>query len=898
MIFRPVFFVFLTFVSFTATYSQSIESYHLSSDTTVNRLAGTKRIYFAAKTDKRPKIDGQLNDLCWERGAWAGGFVQQIPEQGQKPSQKTEVKILYDENSLFVAFRCYDHGPGEIRPILNRRDIDEGAGDIVGIAFDSYHDLQTAYEFNVTAAGQKIDMVHLGAYDLDYNWDAVWNARTQVYDSLWTAEMQIPFSQIRFAPDSEQVWGLHVWRWIDRYKENSQWKLIPVDAPAMVYLFGELKGINGIKPKTSYEFLPYLSTKFSPNSDLQNKFKFGAGLDGKIRLNSGVTLDYAINPDFGQVEADPSVLNLTSYEVFNDEKRPFFLEGNTILDYSIGSNDILYYSRRIGHEPSSPAELVDVEASRVSVPENTTILSALKFTGKTKKGLSMGFVQSFTDQENATFTNGIYRGNPIQKMAVEPFTNYMVGRVKQDLNGGNTVIGGIVTSTMRSINDDQLKFLPNSSTVAGIDFEHNWRKRKYYIDFKAFYTDIRGDKSAISRLQTSSIHYFQRPDADYLEFDPDRTQLSGWGGYMSGGKRSGKFRAIASVNWRSPGVDFNDLGYIYQADLIQQIVKLTYKVSTPRGIIRSYYGEFTQEHDWSFGQFDKFLGDGITNFDWHFNGQNTLDRLNLHGFVQFKNLWQVHLNLRRNFNIYDTRELRGGPRLYKSANDDMDLYIQTNTVKDFWAGIGPRFTWYDDQISKASYFTVHLKWQISDRLNVVSRTVWSSTRDNDKYVTKVTDLGGNTQYLTGIIDRHTISSTLRFEYFVSPEISIQYYGNPYASVGHYSNFREVNDASARSLEKRYKSLTTNPMEVGGYRLTSDEEDYSIRDYDFNFQEFRSNLVGRWEFKPGSTIYLVWTNTRSVYSDKIDQSVWDSFGSIWSQKSENVFMIKFSYWFSL
>jgi len=888
MFFRP-FFTFLLFgVGILTTYSQNAEVYDLSSDSVVNRLTGNSRTYFATKIDKRPKIDGKLNDLCWDKGQWTGQFVQQIPFQGKSPSQKTDVKILYDENNIYVAFRCYDIGSGKIRSILSRRDVDQGAGDIVGIAFDSYHDKQTAYEFNVTAAGQKIDMVHLGAYNLDYNWDAVWDAKAQVNDSVWTAEMQIPFSQIRFAPGKEQVWGLHIWRWIDRFNENSQWKLIPVDAPATVYLFGELKGINGIKPKTNYEFLPYVNSKYSPAADPKDRLKFGAGLDGKIGLNSGITLDYAINPDFGQVEADPSVLNLTSYEVFNDEKRPFFLEGNTILDYSIGSNDILYYSRRIGHEPSVPAALDDVDATKTSIPENTTILSALKITGKTKKGLSMGFVQSFTDKETATFADGTYLGNPISKMTIEPFSNYMVGRLKQDFNEGNTVLGGMVTSTVRSIKEDQLNFLPKSSLVAGVDFEHNWKNRKYYIDFKGFYSDVKGDKEAISRLQLSSVHYFQRPDAEYLDYNSERTSLSGWGGYISGGKRSGKFRAIGSLNWRTPGVDFNDLGYLYQADLIQQIVKLTYKVSQPKGIIRSYYGEFTQEHDWSFGDITKKNA----------GSENTLDRLNLHGFMQFNNLWLVHLNLRRNFNIYDTRELRGGPKLYKSANSDMDLFIQSNSVKDFWGGFGPRFTWYDDNISKASYFTAQLKWQINDRLSILSRSVWSNSIDNDKYVTRVTDLVGNSQYIAGTINRNTISSTLKIEYYLSPEISIQYYGNPYASVVKYSNFREVANASDKRVEERYTSLQDNLRENNKYQLTRENTTYSIRNYDVNFQEFNSNLVARWEFKPGSALYFVWTNTRPIPSGKTNQSVYKSFRGIWDLKSENVFMIKFSYWFSL
>lgn len=856
----------------TTIYAQNFEKYSLSTDSTVNRLAGNNRNYYSSRTDKRPKIDGKLDDACWETGIWAGSFIQQVPSQGKKPSQDTEIKILYDDNNLYVAFKCYDNGPGKIRPILSRRD--NSIGDIVGIALDSYHDKQTAYEFNVAASGQKVDMVHLGPNNLDYNWDAVWAGEAQVSDSIWTAEMQIPFSQIRFAPGKEQVWGMHAWRWIDRLNEESQWKLVPIDAPAMVYLFGELKGIEGIKPKTNYAFLPYLSARFSPNTDQKNKMHYGFGLDGKIGLNSGFTLDYAVNPDFGQVEADPSVLNLTSYEVYNEEKRPFFLEGNTILDYSIG-NDMLFYSRRIGHEPSYYPDLDDNQT--ISIANNVPIMSALKLTGKTEKGLSVGVVQSITAKEYAA----IYSGDSKSKTAVEPFSNYLVGRIKQDFNDGNSVLGGMVTSTYRNINDNQLDFLAKTAMTGGLDFQHNWKKRKYFVDVKGFFSDIQGDKQAISNLQLSPVHNYQRPDADYLNYDTTRTSLSGWGGFLQGGKRSGKFRAVGTLNWRSPGIDFNDLGYIYQADLIQQIAKLTYKVSQPRGIFRSYSSEFTQEHDWSYG------------------GENTLDRLNLHSFIQFKNLAIIHVNLRRNFNIFDTRELRGGPKLYKDANNDLDIYFQTNSVKDFWAGFGPRFTRSSDDISKANYFTTYLKWQVSDRFSIISNTVMSRIIDNNKYVTKATDFSDNLNYLVGTINRYTISSTLRFEYFISPEISLQYYGNPYASTGTYSNFREVADASSQSLNQRYTTLESGLTPNHSYNLFKDgQKVYMIRNPDFNFQEFRSNLVGRWEFRPGSALYLVWTNTRSAYSDQLNQSIWKSFGSIWDVTSQNVFMIKFSYWFSL
>jgi hypothetical protein len=883
MLFRAVFFIL--FFGIVSAFGQSFEKYSLSSDSTVNRLAGTKKVYVATRIDKRPKIDGKLNDACWESGIWSGGFIQQVPNQGKKPSQDTEIKLLYDNSNLYVGFKCYDKGPGKIRPILSRRD--NLAGDIAGIAIDSYHDKQTAYEFNVAASGQKVDLVHLGAYLWDLNWDAVWDGKSQVYDSIWTSEMQIPFSQIRFAPGKEQVWGMHVWRWIDRLNEEDQWKLIPIDAPSMVYLFGELRGIEGIKPKVNYEFLPYLNGRFSPNTDLENKTTFGYGLNGKVGLNSGFALDYAINPDFGQVEADPAVLNLTSYEVFYDEKRPFFLEGNTVLDYSIG-DDMLYYSRRIGHNPYTPSTLGKVKSTQSTVPDNTTILSALKLTGKTKKGLSLGVVQSLTQKEFASFRDGIYDGNPISKMAIEPFTSFTVGRIKKDFNKANTILGGMVTSTYRNIIDPQLKELAKSAIVAGIDFQHNWKQRKYFIDVKSFFTDIRGDRKSISKLQFSPVHNYQRLDAEYLKYDTLKTSLSGWGGSLQGGKRSGKLRVIGTLNWRTPGVDLNDVGYLYQADAIKEMVNVTYKVSQPKGIIQSYYVEFEQEHDWNYGN------------------ETTLDRFKIHGFTQFKNLWNVHLNFKGYFNYFDTRELSGNPNIYLGKNilisgpklfkddcfRDVELFVQTNQAKDLFIGVGPRIRYIEDQISRTRYFTTFIRWQISDRFSISSRTVIDYTVDNHEYIK-------NTSYLVGKIDRKTISSTLRFEYYFSPEISLQYYGNPYASIGKFDNFREVADDDNKSLTLRYHKLEKILDANNYYQLVNVEQTkYKIKNPDFNYQKFNSNLVGRWEFKPGSTFYLVWTNTRFANSGNTEQSIWKSFVTIPDVKSQNVFMVKFSYWFSL
>lgn len=867
----PLFCV-IAYVSAAQNYD-----YTLSDDSLVNKYASYKRVYYATRTDLKPKIDGKLNDECWRKiGAWDGNFIQQQPHQANDPSQETEIKILYDDNYLYFAIKCYDDEPEKIASILGRRD--ENNGDMAGIALDSYDDKQTAFEFNVTAAGQKVDLMHLGEYGWDFNWDAVWDGKSSVGDSAWYAEMRVPFTQLRFADKEEHVWGMHIWRWIYRLKEEDQWKLIPIDAPAMVYIFGELRGIKNIPYKRNFEVMPYAKAKYIP--DANNNQKFGAGLDGKIGVTSDFTLDYTFNPDFGQVEADPAILNLTSYEVFYDEKRPFFLEGNSILNYGAGS-DLMFYSRRIGHAPSyEPQPRRDIGIFNVSEPENTSIISALKLTGKNKKGLSLGVINSMTSRELATINSsedGKY------KEAVEPFTNYFIGRVKQDFNKGSTVIGGMVTSTIRNIKDEQLNFLPDNSLVGGVDFEHNWLNRKYFMAFKSFFSNINGSTTAISELQTDPRHYFQRPDAEHLTFNPDLTSLQGWGGEFSGGKRSGKFRLTGTLDWRSAGVELNDVGYLRQADYIDQEVNMIYRVNKPKGILLSYYFDVEQIHHWSYG------------------GENLGDLVKSHVRFQFKNYWKVDFSLNRQFSEIDTRALRGGPALRIDGSSNVKFTFQTNTSKPFAVALRMDHTKFDDKITKDNSYTVGLIWHVSKRINLSSTTGYTAGIDNSQYVMQPL-VDNERRYIVGKIDRKTISTTIRAEYFITPELSLQYYGNPYASIGKYLNYREVNESKSTDLNKRYSPLTIadNP---NGQKVLVDAQDNVVHNFsnynpDFNFQEFRSNFVARWEYKTGSTFYFVWTNNRSRYEEKYNPSIFDSLKGISKVKAQNVFMIKFSYWFSL
>ncbi|WP_205461962.1 DUF5916 domain-containing protein [Mangrovibacterium lignilyticum] len=843
----------------------------MSTDSLVNRYASEKKTYSTFKIDDRIKIDGDLDELCWSVARWDDSFVQQQPLQAKQPSQKTEVALCYDEDNLYVGIRCFDNDSKGIRSILSRRD--EYSGDMIGIALDTYADNRTAFEFDVTAAGQKIDLMHLGAQEADYNWDAIWDAKTNIQDSLWTAEIRIPFSQLRFAKSDEQTWGMHIWRYIDRSGEEIHWKLIPVDAPATVYLFGELNGVKNIGQKRKIELLPYGNVKYSPNTDLKEKWKFGAGLDGKIGLSSDFTMDFTINPDFGQVEADPSILSLNTYEVFYDEKRPFFLEGNNVLNYSSG-RDLLFYSRRIGHAPSLEPSVVDGET--LSIPDNTSILSAIKLTGKSKDGLSVGFLHSLTGKETAS----VYNTDSVTDYAVEPLTNYTVGRIKQDFNDGNTVLGGMITSVNRNINDSLLSFLPNSSLTGGLDFVHNWRKRKYFIDMKSFFSQVKGSEEAISDLQQSSQHYYQRPDADHLEYDDTRKQLSGHGGEVRGGKRSGKFRAIGSFSWRSPGIDLNDIGYMYQADYLEESVELRYLVNKPKGIMRNYWLRLTQSANWSYG------------------GEQTKQEIGSHAYMRFKNLWSIHLNLERDYDIFDTRELRGGPILYKEPTWDSEIFIQSNPSKDLFAAGGTRFIWGDDKISLRNINTFYLLWRLGENLSLSSKTVYQTNTDYHQYAGRVKLPDGNPGYIVGQVDQKTLESTLRLEYFITPEFSLQYYASPYASIGKYKDFRRVNIGSSRDLNERYINLAGS-LDDDIYTFTEENNgSYRMYNPDFTFKEFNSNLVARWEFRAGSTFYFVWNNTISDYQRGYDPSLGNVFSDIFGADSQNVFMLKFTYWFAL
>ncbi len=851
-------------------YSLELKAQNLDS------LLNNKRVYHSVSIGNlpQPRIDGLLDDEIWQLGEWHGEFTQQQPQGGAKGTENTWVKVLFDRSSLFVAIVCEDSEPEKIRDIFARRDA--LSGDMTGIAVDSYFDKRTAFEFNLSAAGQKIDIKHLGDYLWDFNWNAVWDGATSVNDSAWIAEMKIPFSQIRYANKETHTWGMHVWRWISRKFEEDQWQLIPKEAPAMVYLFGELEGIEHIRSSRQVEFLPYAlsSVEKLAGNERFDPFKFNGGVDAKVGISSDYTLDLSINPDFGQVEADPSVMNLTSFETFYEEKRPFFLEGTEIFDFEL-DGDIPYYSRRIGSAPDFPERIGEWTVS--DIPRFTTILGAAKLTGKSSKGLSVGVVNGLTAQETAVATNESESSKDLQ---VAPLSNYFSSRLKREYNEGNTIVGGMF-SLVNRISPDSVTstLLPDAAISGGVDFLHYWDQKNFFFEIKTLASQLQGTPEAILKKQLAHTHRFQRPDADYLFVDSLRESLSGHGGLVQFGKKGGNINFNLRGQYRSPGLNLNDMGYIRQADFIGESGDVSYEMNEPGDWIRNYTISLFQEARWSFG------------------GENTHNELGISYELMNTRLWSFALSYSFDFTHLDIRELRGGPALRIDRQQMLGLAVSTNPSKDLTGRAGFHYAALGARGSRQEVAYASITWLPVRRVKLSGIASFDRRRYHQQYVNTLKG-NGEDLYLVGDIDHRSASFTFRGELFFTPELSFQYYGSPFYSVGAYDYFRRVNEAGSKDTGRRLTALDVSyEEEQNRYSFTYDNVDYSFGNPDFSFMQFRSNLVFRWEYKLGSTLYLVWAHDRSGF-ESLFNPISDIVGDLFQQKGNHIFMVKLNFWFSV
>lgn len=844
--------------------------------------ADKKRIYQTQRLDQPPDINGILDDSCWKLGDWSLNYVQQQPYERKTPSQNTSFKILYDDDNIYVAIRAFETEPERIDRQLARRDA--FSGDIVGINFDSYFDHRTGFEFNLTAAGSKIDLVLLND-GWDTSWNAVWDGKVAMEDSAWTAEIKIPLSQLRYGNKKEHIWGLHAWRWINRHQEEDQWNLIPRDSPGYVYSFGELHGIQDLKPFRRIEIQPYSVGKVRATpQDNENPFinqyekNLAFGLDGKFGLSSDFTMDLTVNPDFGQVEADPSEMNLSAFETYFPEKRPFFLEGRNILDYELGG-DLLFYSRRIGHAPSYSPSLEENEYARNE--ENSTILNAMKITGKTPSGLSVGIVQSITAKEQVEIATP---GNRYKETS-EPYSNYFVSRVEKDYDNGNTILGGMFTATNRKIDEVHLNNIPKAAYSGGFDFLHHFMDKTYYFELQAAASHLRGDAEAIRSIQESSARYFQRPDARHVRLDTTRKEISGHGGRIKFGKNSnGPWRFSQTLNWRSPGLELNDLGYMQTADYLAHENYVAYVITTPFSIFRGM---------------DISLDNDNT---WDYSGQYLDSDLNAYCGMTFTNKWYTSIGAQRNFTQLDTRRLRGGPAIYYDGKWYINGYLQSDPSRKITGSVYLTRHIYDDHLSHALYAGANLSIEALQSLSFNVNIDYGHNQNAWQYVA-TESIRDQDEYFLGLIDQKNLGLTFRIELGITPDLTIQYYGSPFVSAGTYSEYKRVTNPKADQWQNRVYQISENEMQ-----LDTENDEYRIEEYtglnytlenpDFNFREFRSNLVIRWEYSLGSTVYLVWTQGRNGYRENGHFSWQDDMDNLFNRQSNNVFLVKINRWLSL
>jgi hypothetical protein len=849
------------------------------------------------ETGKAIKLDGNPDEEAWSAVSWSEGFIQYQPTENTPPYQQTHFKVLYDNKYLYLAYQALDAAPDSIVRRMGRRD--DFPGDWVEVNIDSYHDLRTAFSFTLSASGVRGDeAISNNGDNWDSNWNPIWSAKTHIGAQGWTAEVRIPFSQLRYGNELDKIWGIQVQRRIFRKEERSTWQYIPQSAGVWVSGFGELHGLHGVPPQKQIEVAPYVVAQtarykkqegnpFATGSDT----KLSAGVDGKVAVTSDLILDFTVNPDFGQVEADPSQVRIDGYQNYFEERRPFFIESRNIFNYQLtGSQaggaydqDLLFYSRRIGGTPHGFPSLKNGEYA--DVPDKTNILGAAKFSGKTKNGWSIGLLESVTRAEYATVDNSGDR----RDVLVEPLTSYFVSRLQKDIDGGNTVLGGIFTGVNRASDLDAQ--LHKAAYSAGLDFLHYWNKRSWYYRGNVVVSRVEGSTSAILNTQTAFEHLFNRTNITEAHLDSSRTSLSGTGGTFRIGKSGGKngkygqtLRMETGITWRSPELELNDIGFMLTANEINHFAWAGLIFQRPVSVFRNARVSYNHWSRWDFGG------------QWLYLAFN----VNAHG--TFKNYWSAAIGADYNPQDISNTALRGGSSLRKPAGGGCWVNMKSDTRKKITADLNFSYGFGFNKTVGYLDYTLGLNAQPVNALNIgLSAGYSKSFRKQDQYVDQVI-YNGQLRTIVGSVDQQTLRITLRATYNITPDLTIQYYGQPFITRPTYGSYGYVVDPLHADYDSRFRKYADEAVYTNDrYEVDENRDgaiDYTFYRPDFNFVQFRSNLVVRWEYKPGSELYLVWSqgNTPDASADisaPIHRSLYDN---IFSGQARNIALIKLTYRF--
>ena len=832
-------------------------------------------------------IDGRLDDATWTAATKYSGFIQRFPKDAAAPTVETRFAVVYDDEAMFVGVWADDPHPELVRALLTRRDADAPA-DAITVAFDSYHDRRTAYAFQLNAAGVQRDMLLFDDSGQDDTWDAVWTGQVAMTSDGWTAEYRIPLSQLRFASLDVQEWGFQVVRTLGRNGEQDSWSPWPRTAPQVVSKFGVIDGIEHLKATSRLEILPYVTGGFQrmpvDNGDPLNK-RFGwrrnIGLDLKYGLGPAFTLSATLNPDFGQVEADPSSVNLSANELFFAEKRTFFLEGSDLFKLPVGNGDNpvegAFYSRRIGAAPPEPDDHDFLKA-----PQSTTIYGAAKLTGKTASGWSVGVLDAVTGKESAEVVFQDVRSTAI----VAPLTNYAIARIKRDLGEGKTSVGVSATAVNRELDGTGLEDARHDQAyTSGVQLQHRWADDAWIANANLLGSWVHGTREAIADTQQSARHYFQRPDASDVHVDLTRTSLSGlaarWTIGQMGDTKHWRYGFGGDV--RTPGLELNDAGFQQRSDRIAPYATLQYRMNTPSEYLLTW-GSFANVYGTQ--NFEPRLIE--TGLEYNVNGQ-------------LVNYWELSAGGGVNRSRWSTDALRGG----RTLRADQSLYnyfvMNTDKRKSVWF----YFNSYGSRNATSGFLDglLELSATIQARPNLdvsVGSSVYAR-KDPLQYIDEVPDLDDQSHFVFGRIHQTQASLTLRVNWTFSPHLALQAYAQPFIAAGRFDELKDVDAPGARAYADRFAVLGSSDYQLsdGTYHVMRNGQSYSFDQPDFNFRQLRSTVVLRWEYLPGSNVFAIWSHGRT--SDTLDDGRFRfgrDLGDLGRAASENIVMIKVNYWIGL
>jgi hypothetical protein len=858
----------------------------------------------AVRLTSSVSVDGKLDEDVWKTAPAITEFRQSQPDEGKPATQKTEVRFAYDDQAIYVGARMYDSmgGKGVVTRLLRRDALTENDSDILQLTFDSYHDHSSRFIFWLNPSGSKRDGTG------DPTWDPVWEGKAQIDSAGWTAEIRIPFNQLNFSRDVDQTWGIQVIRFVHRLNERSHFAWWPNNEVGGPQRYGHLEGIKiGERPR-GMELLPYTvgRARYIRPPDPSNPFTkdndkdYRIGGDVKYRLTSNLTLNATFNPDFGQVEVDPAVVNLSAFETFFSEKRPFFIEGQNAFGFgnfscffcSNVSNLQMFYTRRIGRSPQ-----LFPSGTYVDQPENATILGAGKVTGRTKSNYLVGILDAVTRRERASvITVNPETGAQSRSQAeVEPLSNYFVGRARKEFQGGAQSFGGILTSVDRFTSDSLADArLPSAARSLGFDWFTSWKNRAYSFMGQYAVSDVHGSDLAIQRLQRSSARYFQRPDRDNGDnglfsnsFDPEATRLTGYAGYARIAKDGGTWLWESMVNYRSPGFEVNDISFNTTSDYMWMNASFARSITKPGPVYRNYFAVISAQQQ--------------VNYD----GDLTDREFAIGIFGQLRNFWQANAFVIRTPSVFDDRLLRGGPVVRKRGYRYHQIFLGTDARKKISVSTNPNFNDYDygpDGLNLNASVT----WKPTSNVQLSAGPQFVRSGSVGQFVTSVADSTATEfygrRYIFAGLRQKQLSMSTRANVTFTPTLTFELFAQPLIASGDYVTFNEFVQRRKRT-QHTFSGDEISVSTSNGQRLYTIDPDgptgpaaaFTVGDPDFNFRALRGNAVVRWEYRPGSTLYFVWQQNRSDTDPVGNFDFGRDRSALFDAHPDNIFLVKASYW---